>query len=173
MPDFREAACNRLKPLPLTLRRRVWPGAGILSACPALPAERLCRHRGWLLSLGVCVLGLGSGCLYLPSKSGTGRVLVVGIGLVSIHDRTNAPLTATSTQVLGLEVSDRPGLKVGVGYASSVVTTASDGAEDVRAEVSRWPFGPVKIQVDRATLAAPTNSASPTQDTSPPKPNTP
>lgn len=119
------------------------------------------------------MLGLGCGCLYLPSKSGTGRVLVVGIGLVSIHDRTNVPLTATSTQVLGLEVSDRPGLKVGVGYASSVVTTATDGAEDVRAEVSHWPFGPLKIQVDRATLAAPTNSPPPSETVTPPKPNIP
>jgi hypothetical protein len=96
---------------------------------------------------------LGSGCLYLPSKSGTGRVLVVGIGLVSIHDWTNSPLVATSTQVLGLEVSNRPGLKFGLGYASSVVTTASDGAEDVRAEVSHWPFGPLRIRVDRAALS--------------------
>lgn len=120
------------------------------------------------------MLGLGAGCLYLPSKSGAGRVLVVGIGLVSLHDRTNSALMATSTQVLGVELSDRPGLKMSVGYASSVVTTASDGAEDVRAEVSHWPFGPVKIQVDRATLAAPTNAFSPTEtSTPPPKPNNP
>lgn len=77
-------------------------------------------------------------------------MLVVGIGLVSIHDRTNRAVVATSTQVLGLQVSDRPGLKLGLGYASGVVTTVSDGAEDVRAEVSHWPWGPLKIEVDRA-----------------------
>jgi hypothetical protein len=98
-----------------------------------------------------------TGCIYLPSKSGTGRVLVVGIGLVSINDRTNQAMVATSTQVLGLEVSNRPGLKFAAGYASGVVTTVSDGAEDVRAEVSHYPFGPVNVTVQKADLAFPTN----------------
>lgn len=98
-----------------------------------------------------------TGCIYLPSKSGSGRVLVVGIGLVSVNDRTNQALVATSTQVLGVEVSNRPGLKFAVGYASGVVTTVSDGAEDVRAEVSHYPFGPVNVTVQKADLAFPTN----------------
>ncbi len=112
---------------------------------------------------------LGCGCLYLPSKSGTGRVLVVGIGLVSIHDRTNSALVATSTQVLGLEVSNRPGLKFGLGYASGVVTTVSDGAEDVRAEVSHRPFGPLHLRVDRAVLS-PSLSPFPLTPTDTPSP---
>lgn len=102
-----------------------------------------------------------TGCLYFPSKNGTGRVLVVGIGLVTVNDRTNQALVATSTQVLGMEVSNRPGLKFGVGYASSVVTTVSDEAEDVRAEISHWPFGPVNITVQKADLAFPTNETEP------------
>ncbi len=102
-----------------------------------------------------------TGCLYLPSQNGTARVLVVGIGLVSVHAPTNQALVATSTQVLGVEVSNRPGLKFAAGYASGVVTTVSDGAEDVRAEVSHWPFGPVNVTVQKADLAFPTNETEP------------
>lgn len=113
-------------------------------------------RRAGGLAAAAALLGL-CGCLYLPSSSDTGRVLVVGIGLVSIHDRTRRAVVATSTQVLGLQVSDRPGLKLGLGYASGVVTTVSDGAEDVRAEVSHWPFGPLKVEVDHARFAGLTN----------------
>ncbi len=145
------------------LRRRAETGNNL----PGSRAERrgnLARGCGaWLptaLAPAAAALGalaLLTGCIYLPSKSGTGRVLVVGIGLVTVNDRTNQAMVATSTQVLGVEVSHRPGLKFAVGYASGVVTTVSDGAEDVRAEVSHYPFGPVNVTVQKADLAFPTN----------------
>lgn len=82
-------------------------------------------------------------------------------------------MAATSTQVLGVQVSDRPGLKLGLGYASGVVTTVSDGAEDVRAEVSHWPFGPLKIEVDRARFAELTNAFAPVATPAPLPPTPP
>jgi len=143
----------KLAPLPARLPATRL-GSGLRQSEPLAQTWRPPGRSGWPVSWAAAgALLLGSGCLYLPSKSGTGRVLVVGIGLVSIHDRTNSALVATSTQVVGLEVSNRPGLKFGLGYASSVVTTASDGAEDVRAEISHWPFGPLHIRVDRAALS--------------------
>lgn len=105
----------------------------------------------------ICLVALLSGCIALPSKSGTGRVLVVGIGLVTVNDRPDAAIIATSSQVLGMEVSDRAGLKFAVGYASGVVTQVSDGAEDVRAEVSRTPFGPVSVEVQTVKMRVATN----------------
>lgn len=113
-----------------------------------------------LLGSGLAFAALAcllTGCIYIPSKSGTGRVLVVGIGLVSVNDRTNQAIVATSTHVLGMEVSNRPGLQFGLGYASGTVTTVSDGAKDVRAEISQCPFGPLTVSVQSATLISPTN----------------
>lgn len=60
----------------------------------------------------------------------------------------------TDAQALGINVSDQPGLKFGVGYSSSTVLTVPDGtrAEDVRMEVSRRPFGSLKITTHSAKL---------------------
>ena len=70
-------------------------------------------------------------------------------------DQPSPATVPLSTQVLGVEVSNRPGLKFSAGYASSAVTTVSDGAADVRAEVSHWPFGPVNVIVHKADLDFP------------------
>lgn len=132
------------------------------------PVARLCARR--LLGPRLAFAALASlltGCIYIPSKTGTGHVLVVGIGVVSVNDRTNQALVATSTHVLGMQVSDQPGLKFGLGYASGVVTTVTDGAEDVRAEISQCPFGPLTITVQNATLSSSTNQTQMPKDHTP------
>ncbi len=137
---------------------------GVANAAVDLPAPRPPAKSPRLTFFSAAALAfLVTGCIYIPSKSGTGRVLVVGIGLVSVNDRTNQAITATSTHVLGLGVSNRPGLQFGFGYASGTVTTVSDGAKDVRAEISQCPFGPLTVSVQSATLISPTNHTQKTQ----------
>lgn len=61
-------------------------------------------------------------------------------------------MLATDMQALGLSISDRPGLKLGIGYSSSTVVTVADGAEDVRVEISKMPGGPIIIDTQSAIL---------------------
>ncbi len=160
--DMADVPANRLKPCSHNPRVSTARSRGG-SPVAGTTARSL---SGWGLTC-VALTSLLSGCIYIPSKTGTGHVLVVGIGVVSVNDRTNQALVATSTHVLGMQVSDRPGLKFGLGYASGVVTTVSDGAEDVRAEISQCPFGPLTVTVQNATLSSPTNQTQESENLTP------
>ncbi|MBI3784186.1 MAG: hypothetical protein HY270_12390 [Deltaproteobacteria bacterium] len=76
--------------------------------------------------------------------------LVVGFGLVRTKQAENSAVVATDARSLGVVISDRPGLKLGIGYAASTVVTVPPGAEDVRVEVSRQPFGPFVVDAAAA-----------------------
>lgn len=107
-----------------------------------------------LLSIGL-LGGCGSHCcLSIPfSDDDAVHYLILGVGLVTIpKPGTETAVLSTKTQTLGLNLSDQPGLKMGIGYSSSTVVAIPDGAEDVRVEVSQKPGGPIVVDTQTAKL---------------------
>lgn len=101
-----------------------------------------------LLVTSSCIVSIpGKG-----SESNTSHHIVIGFGIVSVNEPENIALISTSTQVLGINLSDRPGMKLGVGYSSNTVITVPDGAEDVRVEVSQLPNKPFIVDTQSAIL---------------------
>lgn len=117
------------------------------------PVSRCCSALPRLIVLGLVLL-MVSGCVGIPGQGGTTHYLIVGVGIVSVNESEDA-ITATQTQALGISLSDRPGLKLGIGYASSTVVTVAPGAEDVRVEVSQRPGGPLVVDTQNATFTQP------------------
>jgi hypothetical protein len=98
-----------------------------------------------IVALMVPMLGAGSGCATYTTAGGVTYHLIVGFGLVRTKAADGAGVVVTDARSLGVVVSDRPGVKLGVGYASSTVVSVPPGATDVRVEVSRQPFGPFVV----------------------------
>ncbi|TAJ33339.1 MAG: hypothetical protein EPO64_01070, partial [Nitrospirae bacterium] len=73
---------------------------------------------------------LMAGCVVsIPGKGNATHHLIIGVGVVTVNEPKEQAVLATDTQALGLSLSDRPGLKLGLGYSSSTVVTVADGAE--------------------------------------------
>ncbi len=89
----------------------------------------------------VAVLGAEAGCATYSTADGVTYHLIVGFGIVRTKAAKSSGVVATDARSLGVVVSDRPGTKVGLGYASSTVVSVLPGATDVRVEVSSQPFG--------------------------------
>jgi hypothetical protein len=103
-----------------------------------------------------------SGCFASASSRVTGsaiplgdsRYLVVGVAVIEV-----APPGAVDAaqvvrgKVLGLHVSNQPGLKVGIGYShAETVRVPADTADDVRLEVREAKSGALQVQVDSAKI---------------------
>jgi hypothetical protein len=116
--------------------------------------------RAFLAGLGAC--GLMAGCATpRPDVRTAGAVvpvdathfLVLGFGIISV-ETTKSPVAAQvlSGRVLGLQLSDQPGLKLSIGYANGqTVLVPAELADDVRLEAIRVD-GTVKIKVSSARL---------------------
>ena len=98
--------------------------------------------------------GVCSG-IKIKEKNGTSHHVIIGFGVVTVNDPEDKAAVVSNTQSLGISISDRPGLKLGVGYSSSMVTTVENGAEDVRMEISQKPLGTIKINSQRAKTINP------------------
>lgn len=93
------------------------------------------------------------GCsICIPCKNGTTHHLIIGIGMVSINESIDSAIIITDVNAIGLTVTDRPGLKFGLGYTSSLVMAVPDNALDVRAEISKKIFRPILINISRTLL---------------------
>jgi hypothetical protein len=95
-------------------------------------------------------------CMAVPLQQGQDSVhyLVVGVGILTVaKPETSTGVHAARLQALGVSVSDQPGLKLAIGYTSSMTVAVPDGAEDVRVEISQRPGGPLIIDTQRAVLA--------------------
>jgi hypothetical protein len=128
--------------------------------------------RKWLFLILVFGVILVSGCTSLlnrgkddisgdgivipiEGKEGTKHYVIIGFGIVTVKKTEGETAAiATNSQALGINLSDQPGLKLGVGYSSSTVLTVPDGAlaDDVRLEVSKRPFGLLKVTTHSAKL---------------------
>lgn len=56
---------------------------------------------------------------------------MLGFGVVKVDDTHAAMATATRVKAVGLTISDQPGLRVGLGYASSSVVSVKTNANIV------------------------------------------
>lgn len=82
----------------------------------------------------------------IPVKRGeVTHHVILGFGIVSNYKGTNYPVAVNRVQSVGVHVSDQPGLKVGIGAASSVGVMVATNAEDVRIEVTAKPFSLLKV----------------------------
>jgi hypothetical protein len=94
-----------------------------------------------------------SGCVVsVPGKEGSSHHVIIGFGVVSVNEAPEKAIIATDTHALGLSLTDRPGLKFGIGYSSSTVVTVAPHAKDVRVEVSKKPWGPLVIDTQSAVV---------------------
>jgi hypothetical protein len=96
--------------------------------------------------------GVLSSCVSIPGKSGTVHHVIIGFGIVSVNEPASQAVVATDSHILGMSISDQPGLKFAFGYSSSTVVSIPDGADDVRVEVSKVPGQPIIIDVPSARL---------------------
>ncbi|MFA6053442.1 MAG: hypothetical protein WC762_12700 [Methylobacter sp.] len=86
-----------------------------------------------------------SGCaIPFKEKEGTSYHLIVGIGLIAVNDKNEAA-TVTNTRVIGISLSDQPGLKFAAGYSSNKVVTVSGSSKVVSLGVSESPLGDISI----------------------------
>lgn len=118
---------------------------------PLIQARRRVLSIRWLILLAPLV-GANAGCVRFSTTEGVDYHLILGFGLVRTKAATDSAIIATDSRSFGVVVSDRPGLKLGIGYASSTVVSVAEGSEDVRVEVSRQPFGPLVVDAPSARL---------------------
>lgn len=97
-------------------------------------------------------LGLTGCVVTVPGKGHTTHHVILGFGIVSVNEPENQAVVTTDAQALGISLSDRPGLRLGLGYSSSTVVSVAAGAEDVRVEVSKSPGGPLIVDTQSAIL---------------------
>ena len=110
----------------------------------------------WLAAIAL------SACSGIPIRGsdGTQYHVILGFGIVAVHDGCPSALVVSRAQALGISLSDRPGLRFGAGYSSSLVVSVADGAEDVRAEISALPSGALNVDAPRAQLRNAASSPS-------------
>jgi hypothetical protein len=106
----------------------------------------------WPLVFGLAAATCGCFHLCYTGKDETRHHLIIGVGVVRVSDPQAEFAVASSVRALGVSVTDRPGMRFAAGYSSSDVVLVPEDAEDVRIEVTRSPFGP--LRVDRQGTAA-------------------
>jgi hypothetical protein len=111
----------------------------------------------WVISLAALAMGCTSTrtagvVVPIPAGGGTTYHLILGFGVVRVNDANPSAAVVTDAQSFGLVVSDRPGIKLGLGYASSSVVSVPTEAKDVCVEVSRQPWGPLRVEAPAAGL---------------------
>jgi hypothetical protein len=82
-------------------------------------------------------------CLSHKDERGTQHYLIIGLGMVSLNEKDNAVL-ATRLNSIGISLSNRPDLRFGLGYTSSLVVSIVPYA-DTLVELSQSPGDPITI----------------------------
>ena len=94
-----------------------------------------------------------NGCIVtVPGEESVKHHIVLGFGMVSVNAPPEQAAVATQVQALGINISDQPGLKFGLGYSSGTVVTVPARAEDVRLAVTKTPGCPFTVDVQKADL---------------------
>jgi hypothetical protein len=151
-----EPSANRLEAGMNVLRMPIWsPRKGD----DAIRWSLFTRFRPLVLLLPLLLTNCSSihCCMAVPLHEGQDTVhyLVVGLGILTVPTPGTSPgVLAARLHTLGVSISDHPGLKVAIGYTSSMTVAVPDGAEDVRVEISQQPGGPLIIDAQKAVLAA-------------------
>lgn len=108
-----------------------------------------------IVATGLLIILLQGCTIPLSSKEKEPRAIhhiIFGFGIVTVKAPDNVSYVATSSQALGVSISDGPGVKLGVGYSSNIGVSVSERAEDVRLEISQLPFKPFIIDTQSALL---------------------
>lgn len=118
-------------------------------------------RQGLLVGVAVILAAILSSCaLPVRSNDDTTHYVILGFGVVSVHENSKDAIVATDTRDVGLCITDRPGVKVQVGYLASTVVSVADGAKDVRVEASRLPFGSLTVSTTKADLFQSSNGVN-------------
>ncbi len=93
------------------------------------------------------------GCVVpVKGENNTRHHVVIGFGMVSTNEAPRNAVVTTDVTALGITLSDRPGLKFGIGYTASTIVTVAPGASDVRVEVSKPFGGPLTVNTPSAEM---------------------
>jgi hypothetical protein len=93
------------------------------------------------------------GCVMrVDGENNTTHHVVIGFGMVSTNEAPRNAVVTTDVTALGITLSDRPGLKFGIGYTASTIVTVAPGASDVRVEVSKPFGGPLTVNTPSAEM---------------------
>jgi len=93
----------------------------------------------WCVILFLLLTGCAS-----YTKDGTRHTIVLGFGIVSTPAIPDAEVTAVKTSVVGVTLSDVPGLRFGVGYSSATSVVVNTNAQAI-IEINHGPFGAMKL----------------------------
>jgi hypothetical protein len=103
-----------------------------------------------MIAIPGCVV---RGCVMsVDGENNTKHHVVIGFGMVSTNEASRNAVVTTDVTALGITLSDRPGLKFGIGYTASTVVTVAPGATDVRVEVSKPFGGPLTVNAPLAAM---------------------
>ncbi|MHB8067597.1 MAG: hypothetical protein ACYDIC_06815 [Desulfobaccales bacterium] len=105
-----------------------------------------------LLASMAILATLTCGCIARldPGDTQKARYLIIGLGIVWVNDSKPEAATVSGVKSLGVTVSDRPGMKLAVGYTDSYAVTVPDGKADVVIDFSQNLSGDAKVEVTHA-----------------------
>jgi hypothetical protein len=106
------------------------------------------------LAIIAIITTLAWGCVTRLDSGDThkARYLVIGLGVVWVNDSVPEAATVSGVKSLGITVSDRPGMKLAVGYTDSYAVTVPDGQANVMVEFSQKLNGDAKVEVTPAKI---------------------
>ncbi len=108
-----------------------------------------------LLASMVIIAAFTCGCV-MRTDSGDNhkaRYLVIGLGVVWVNDSKPEVATVSGVKSVGITVSDRPGMKLSVGYTDSYAVNVPDGQANVLVEFSQKLDGDAKVEVTPAKIS--------------------
>lgn len=103
-----------------------------------------------LIAIPGCVVR--SCVMSVDGENNTKHHVVIGFGMVSTNEAPRNAVVTTDVTAFGITLSDRPGLKFGIGYTASTVVTVAPGATDVRVEISKPFGGPLTVNAPLAAM---------------------
>ena len=102
------------------------------------------KLRLFVISIIALMMSACSG-FQVKYEDGTIHHLIIGVGVVSTKNKDDASsVQVTRSNVLGLHVSNQPGLKVGMGYLSSSTLRVPLDA-NLTIEVEEKPMGTIVV----------------------------
>jgi len=114
---------------------------------------RFCDLADIVAVILLSIFLLASCAIPVKDNSETLHYMVVGFGVVSIPAvQQSLAVQAVKSQILGVGISNQPGISLSIGYASNLITKIPEDAEDIRVELSDRPGGPVIVDVASSKL---------------------
>jgi hypothetical protein len=91
----------------------------------------------------ISFMALAGCCVSHKDEKGTQHYLIIGLGMLSLSEKDDAVL-ATRLNSIGISLSNRPDLRFGLGYTSSMAVSIVPYA-DTLVEISQKPGDPITI----------------------------